>query len=724
MIHIHNLDGCAPAPLAHYLKALGILRLVAEDKEHGDPDARGWWEGDRFRLASKLSREELETFFLEWYQPTPIFNPWGGRSGFYPESSEKSARLVLNAIEDSKDRRFATYQIAVATIRSVIDSATGGKKPTDEEKESLILALRNTVRGKSSLWLDAVASVVGTGNDLEVHHPALFGTGGNEGSGSYTSAYMAAIDQCLLQKLWDHAMPTLLFGECEVPRCDWDQSMGQFLPEGAATPWDLLLAFEGACLARSAVASRNTSNSAKWMSSPFFVAPTSYGYASSARLDEYALNKGKELPGRGEQWFPIWGQPMRLNELTHVFVEGRATTKRGRATDGWSMVRAITSFGTRQGIREFIRYGYQQRNNLATHFAVPIGRFLVPEKVSPKLACLDDMDSWLPILRRQSRLKEAPARLRLTERRLSDALFAVVQDPEQPARWQAVLLGLAAVEGVMVSGSGYKAGPVPRLRPEWVVAATDGSPEFRLALALALALALHARAFSRDTRHPIDWVRQHWLPLENGRFATTGTGSQTRLRVGPEVVMHGRRGIDDAIALVERRLIEAAQRGERRLPLVAAQRAHAHPADLAALLAGEVDLDRTLALARALMAVDGRAWAEHPLPPPPPSDRRQPDDAWLALRLALLPWPLKDGRRIGTDPAIFRRLASGDAATAVELALRRLRAAGICSTVRGATASPETARLWAAALAFPICRNTAEQFLVRLDPSFIQEKTP
>ena len=59
MIHVHQLDGCAPAPLAHYLKALGILRLVAEQ---ADSDARGWWDGDRFRLATKLTREEIETF--------------------------------------------------------------------------------------------------------------------------------------------------------------------------------------------------------------------------------------------------------------------------------------------------------------------------------------------------------------------------------------------------------------------------------------------------------------------------------------------------------------------------------------------------------------------------------------------------------------------------------------------------------------------------------------
>ena len=72
---------------------------------------------------------------------------------------------------------------------------------------------------------------------------------------------------------------------------------------------------------------------------------------------------------------------------------------------------------------------------------------------------------------------------------------------------------------------------------------------------------------------------------------------------------------------------------------------------------------------------------------------------------------------IGTDPALIRRLANGDAASAVTIALRRLRAAGIRCTIRAGAASAETARLWAAALAFPITKGTARRFLYRLDPN-------
>ena len=66
------LKGCSPAPLANYLKALGILRLVGEQ---ADKQARGWWEGEYFYLLTRLSKEELEAFFLERYEPTPLLSP-------------------------------------------------------------------------------------------------------------------------------------------------------------------------------------------------------------------------------------------------------------------------------------------------------------------------------------------------------------------------------------------------------------------------------------------------------------------------------------------------------------------------------------------------------------------------------------------------------------------------------------------------------------------------
>ena len=724
-------------PLAHYLKALGVLRLVAEQ---ADREVRGWWEGDRFWLSTKLSREKLEAFFRHDYQPTPIFNPWGARSGFYSGGSEKSARESLERIERSSSPRLEPFRTVIATVRSVITDTTAGSKPSDKETDRLIRALRMSTRGKSSLWMDTVVALIGAGDEMSLAQPPIFGTGGSEGSGGYPSAYMSAIVESVVEANWDHAVGCTLFGGA-VPNCDWEQSMGQFAPGGVSNPWDMLLAFEGACTLRSSIGGRNSNSSKsskRWMASPFYVAPRSSGYSSSSRLDEKLLNKGREYPGRGEQWLPMWARPARHVEVQKIFTQGRAATKVGRATDGWSMARAIVGFGVSRGIPQFVRYGYQQRNNQATHFAVPLGRFFSPDfepTTTTRPSCLDDLDGWLRSLHCEvhpaddRKAKRIPARMVAAYGRLMDALFAVVDEHAAARKYQDVLLCLGDIEAISRKGTGFAAQPVPRLRPEWVAAGYDGTAEFRL----ALTFALQSCAYRVDRRRVEDQIRRHWLPLEpnrpqvpldperKGRFATVGTGAAKRLDVRPEVVMHGRRGLDDAVALVERRLVEASQREGRHLPLGAAPRASASLSDLASLLAGDTDLDRTLILARALMALDRNAWAKQSIPIEPAPDSEWPDDAWLAIRLCTLPWPLRTRSGfefdIGADPALVRRLAAGDAAKAFEIASRRLGAAGVRCTVRAGAATPYTARLWAAALAFPISKGTARRLLLRLDPS-------
>jgi CRISPR-associated protein Csx17 len=56
----HELAGCAPVPLAAYLKALGVLRVLGSQ---ADPGARGAWRADTFVLTTRLDRPALLEFF-------------------------------------------------------------------------------------------------------------------------------------------------------------------------------------------------------------------------------------------------------------------------------------------------------------------------------------------------------------------------------------------------------------------------------------------------------------------------------------------------------------------------------------------------------------------------------------------------------------------------------------------------------------------------------------
>ena len=600
-------------------------------------------------------------------------------------------------------------------------------------KAELIPGFRLNWRGAHREWMDAAMVL---GDDGTPKFPALLGTGGNDGRLDFTNNFMKRLGEVfdldsddgeprseapawVRGALWSTPVPGNLSG----------RRVGQYLPGTAGgannangpdsvsmvNPIDFILMLEGAIAFTSSASRRLGTSESSRAATPFVVNACGAAYPSASADDESA---------RGEQWMPLWSRPSTYGELRRLLAEGRAQVGAKAVREPLDLARAVRRLGVARGISAFQRYGYIERNG-QSNLAVPLGRFYVADRTSAHLACIDDLDSWLRRLRRETRDGNASARLATVEKRLVDALFAVTERPRSPECWQGVLSRLTEAEETMARGTGSAVQPIPRLRPEWVAASQDGTAEFRL----ALAFALQARGFRRESGTPVDPIRRHCLPLDRKqpwRFAMTGTGAGAALDVQPDVVMHGHRGLDDAIALVERRLVEASQREGRYLPLKAGARASAGITDITTLLAGAVDLDRTLTLARALMALDRKAWAEQYIPIESPRESDWPDDAWLAIRLCTLPWPLRTRSGfeldIGADPALIRRLAAGDAAAAFDLASRRLSAAGVRCTVRVGTTTPDTAQMWAAALAFPVTQRTARQFLHRIDPNIDPNK--
>ncbi|MDY3556149.1 type I-U CRISPR-associated protein Csx17 [Gemmata sp. JC717] len=108
-----SLDGCAPEPLMGYLKALGVLRLVSEQK---DPDARGFWEDGVFKLTTALDRDGLVKFFRDEYKPTSLLAPWNGGSGFY-------VKLDLDGFLESGGKEVAFKDRDVVSAINAIESS-------------------------------------------------------------------------------------------------------------------------------------------------------------------------------------------------------------------------------------------------------------------------------------------------------------------------------------------------------------------------------------------------------------------------------------------------------------------------------------------------------------------------------------------------------------------------------------------------------------------------
>lgn len=741
-IHLHHLAGCTPVPLAHYLKAIGILRLVAQQK---DAEVRGFWRDQHFCLLTTLDEGAIEQFFLEEYAPTPFVSPWNKGSGFYATNDRG-----LGPIEGSRAPRFEAFRQGIAAARKPLAAITNAdaevrrlkgqtkakrgstaarSRDDPDYKTELAAAEREFKRLKADLygplalewrgphrdWMDA-AMVLSP--DGEPAWPALLGTGGNDGRLDFTNAAMQRLGDLFdLASDKGHAtlaaralLKTALF---ETPSAALPAApVGQFLPGSAGgangttgpeagsrvNPWDFVLMLEGAVAFRGKV-TRKLADRDMRAAIPFAVAAQPIGHAT----------RGKEKQTRGEQWLPLWVLPASWPDLTALFGEGRAQLGRSPARRPLDFARAIARLGVARGLTGFVRYGYLERNG-QSNLAVPLGRLEVA--AHPRARLIDEIAGWVARLQREA--DEASARFSVCVGLLSDAVFQVLTSEAESARWQSVLVAIDEVQRVQAAGTVFGIGPCPTLFAGWLDAAADDSPEWRLALSLGSA------AWDFKGRHAFDSVRAHSLPLDPKKGWRYATGADKRLVNDPRVVMTGRDPLGDLIALVERRLVEASQRGSRTLPLVAAYGTGAGLDDLALFLSGDVDVERIVALGRALMALD---W-EHVRRPRVPMNSRshRPDEAWEALRLCALPFPVRD-RTIPTDPAMFRRLASGDVPGATDLALRRLRASGFRPPLATAIADHTSARRWAAAFAFPIAPAVANAMAARFENPTAREIT-
>jgi len=726
-VHVHKLEGCAPTPLAYYLKALAVVRLLAEQR---DPEVRGWWKGEAFWLSTELSREELLRFFLEEYEPTPILSPWNGGSGFYfregkTKEKDESGRLkktgvrdeptaatrALDALLANTSPRLARYQQCASVAKAVVADLGLHEAPGDEEKAKLIAALRSRLPEAGLPWLDAAVTSLGE----EFACAPLVGSGGNDGNEDFSKNFLERVQGFLGAEGDQHARDLLvscLFGSPVAGARDI--VAGQFFPGGngganagagfdgrsTANSWDYVLAVEGSLLfAGGAV--RRLDGSISGAAFPFAVRLDAAGYGSAADADRDA--------SRFELWLPVWKQPANANAIALLLKEGRVRVDRADAHRTVDVARAIGSLGIDRGIAGFERTAFFTRNG-NMHYSAPVGRWEVVSQPHEEL--LEDIDPWVRRLRAFARDRLAPKAITSAARTVDEAILSVCRSGHDSARWQALLVALGEAETALLRSPQKTAdslrglSPLPALRPGWIKAADDGSPELRL----AIALASQDVALTHDGREVAANVRAHWLPLDRTRAARHAHAARAAasfakdasgLANDPDVVCVNEDLERDSIALIRRRVQTAVKLRGRGIGLVGARGAEAPLADVMRFVRGDIDDARVVGLARALMAI---AWwtPDRPRLDPPPRDG--PDAAYAIARIAHLAEPLDRGEQvpITIDPESIARLVAGDLAGGMAVCIRRLRASGIVPLVHVLVGSARYSRRLAASLAFPI----------------------
>lgn len=749
MIREHPLPGCTPTPLASYLKALAVLRLVAEAGSDGggDLDATGFWRDDVFVLRTRLTKEELHAFFLDRYRPTPLIAPWNGGSGFYFQEGklkekdlvtgrklktgirdqETEATRTVAAIAQCTSPRFADYRDAIAIAQRVVADFKIVEAPentsTNNQKDRFIQAFRNLA---SDHCLSAMDSAVVIAGD-ETSFPPLLGTGGNDGNLDFTNNFMQRLLEVIdvsagaARPGADDSLNSALFGApCNLLS---EGAIGQFAPGSAGGPnassgfeggartnaWDFILMLEGAVLFAASAVRRLEFGDRAILSAPFVV--------RSRMGTEGAASAGDDNDSRNEIWMPLWAVPCAVNEVRFLLSEGRATLNGRSARDGLDFARAVAQLGVNRGIRSFQRYGFLKRQG-KNFLATPLSRIAVRRNTETDLIAELERRNWLATVQRYARDENAPNAFRAAAHQLDTALFALTQQASRFAL-QTVLRRVGSIETALNAGPKSQESvraPAPRLSLAWAIKADDQSAEFGIAAALSgLCLrddkgqrVLHARRHLVSVSETVNGDGDRaWEPTS--RLAIWGPGPLTE---NIAVLLHRRRL--EAIALGAEGEVLASQTGATR-------------GDVAAFLVGATDDARIGELLGGLACVDWSG-AESPrgdieavLPP-----------AFTLLKvfftsesvLRVLKW-LPPDRSFRLPAEIPARLAANDAQAAVRIAWQRLRAIGVKLPGRN---PPQVAGVdgtrWLAALCIPLTYAETVRLLRGLDLSPESESDP
>ena len=526
------LHGCAPTPLASYLKALGVLRLVSSPANHvsgeaADPHARGWWENECFHLRTTLSRDALLHFFLHDYAPSPIIAPWNGRAGFLEgdagDASSRGGAVLMRVVENSACCRLELMRRTVSSLRknahlgeydrlrALAKRLKEASKTLKGEEKRLNDAERSRVEKEGqavkSLLLPSLRSQTASHHvgyidacyvlSTDESAAPLLGSGGNDGSRDFGVNFAEA-----LQELIDFGdgsprvragaeLQSALLGI--VRRAEEHGSMGQFSP-GQGGPnattgyegynplnaWDVVLAMEGTLAFAGALTRRWGATSGSRAAFPFTFEPTGAGTGSLSSEDP-------NRP-RGEVWTPVWSKPATFSEAAAIFAEGRLTLGERTARTGLDAARSVARIGAARGIVGFERYSIVQPDAKMPYQATPLGRFDTPDR--PRRDLVSDMEAgdWLSRARRLvGNQRTAPARARQAMRRLEDALFQMTVANRESEGIRTALMALGALVGWLASSPAARKDlrPPPLISSDWIREADDGSAEFRVAAALA-----------------------------------------------------------------------------------------------------------------------------------------------------------------------------------------------------------------------------------------------
>jgi len=494
------LSNCRSTPFASYLKPLGIMRILSEQKKR-EIRVRGFWKDETFVLETNLKKEEIMDFFLNRYEPTPIVSPWNNGSGFYSNKKKGSdsftGKELWNYLLESEDPRFKLYKETVKKIMEWPEikewKAEKFKKRNDEKKKksneglprdlkiSIIRKSRNTLDDKVVKWIDA--SVVLDAHD-EMKMTPLMSMGGSEGNLDYSSIYIKSIYEIFFEgnsqnlvKEWlensvfggpAHDLPTTVkIGKFFAGKAGGsNQGFGPEQKDIPTNPWDFIFLIEGSLLWNSGTV-MHYSNRETSLFTPF---------------------TSGSIGGKYSVWTPVWETPSSNDEIQWLFSEGRSELKLNKARSNLEFLEATANLGVDRSIKKFIKYEIKEERGKRYYLmrqasSVNVKRMRNIDSIFELNRFISNVDRFISKFK-----KNPPKSLKTARSTLSKSVEELIIN-ENMDRYLKVLIDIGKIMQIKTrleiqsreGGKRY----INVLGPKWLEIAYDGSPEFRIAAAIA-----------------------------------------------------------------------------------------------------------------------------------------------------------------------------------------------------------------------------------------------
>ena len=744
-----ELAGCTVEPLAGYLKALGIFRIITEQ---ADSTARGWWDGNVFVIESAFGRDGLTTFFRDQYSPTPIVAPWNGDSGFsegnrcegrdkiagspavrlraYREAileilswPDMGGELTLGEMVDEVRRRAVALKPgekkkdlgdrvdAVAlSLGALFDSCMGltteqiggsfkqAEKPVKKlrtaakqlrraaGKEEMVPRCRARLGDEAVEWVDA-AVVMATGTNLM--YPPLLGIGGSDGRLDYTKSFMEEVAKLFLCGRSDETyVENALFGN---PVSGLEVSKIGQLDPGRAGGFN-----QGPEIETKDFPGNRWNfvlameGAVAWASGAGRrMGVTSHGSMCSP-FTVRAKPIGYESAGDGDEaraevWVPVWQRPCRYAEIQSLPRQGRVEWNGRGAEDALQFAEAAASLGTDGGVSAFQRYSLLKRRG-KSFIALPAGRFAVTDRPGSDL--MAQLDGPLEDLKRfTDQFKgEPPAALASARRSLEEAVFDYAARGG-PERLAQILEAAGGVERYI---GGRDLSRDPKLhRPISGLSPRWIASAYDGTVEFRLAAALA----SITRRGEVGPLRANLSPVDPKAPWQWARESRQTCRAGATLAHR-------LVDVLRRRLLDAGRLECDGLPLYS--RVETSPEDVAVFAAGETDDRRLEAL---LLGMTWIQWDDKSELAEAVDSARQwrleTQDRPISRAYALVKQIFDPRDKAKAEPSVVMLLEAGRVEEACDIAARRLRVSGK-SPIRAAYQFEGDGARLAASLLFPV----------------------